>query len=221
MQGQSATIFNNVSTSFQIGKQMEEAGVGTYSVSDVTPETKFRVSSYAGDAIAIAANSKNQERAALVLDYLKNDKALNLLFTGGIEGEHYVLQGELRANGPAADKYPWDNCAWALRTDYLPKSADTDQRQLDFEADLETKTFSTPIDGFTFNPIPVQTELALLSSIRNEYYQSFQLGVFGDETEATVEEFRQRFNESGALATVQAEFIKQYTEFCTAKGIKY
>lgn len=55
----------------------------------------------------------------------------------------------------------------------------------------------------------------------NNVSTSFQLGVFGDDTEATVEEFRQRFNETGALETVQTEFVKQYKEFCADKGINY
>lgn len=221
VQGTSATVFNNLSTILQLGKQMEEAGTGIYGVADISPNTKARLQSFAGDALAITFKSKNPERAALVLDYLKNDVALNTLFTGGIEGEHYVLEDGLRSSGPAADNYPWDNHGWAIRTSTLPKSADTDQRQLDLAHKLESNAFSTVIDGFSFNSIPVQTELALLSSIRNEYYQSLQLGVFGDKTEEAFEEYRQRFAESGVLEIVQDELIRQYVEYCAEKGISY
>ena len=221
VQGRSASIIWNVGTVTNYGNQLEEAGAGTYALYDVSPNMNFRRSSYAGDAIAIAAKSQNPERAGLVLDYLKNDSELNLLFTGGIEGEHFVLQNGLRSDGPAADRYPWDNSAWALRTAYLPKSADTGQRQLDFEAALEGNIFETPIDGFSFDIAPVQAEVALITAITNEYGHSFQLGVFEADTQSALDEFRERLFATNALEVITAELTRQYTAFCTARGITF
>ena len=219
VQGKSASLIWNPNM-FKYGKELEDSGVGTYAVYDVTPSAKFKLSPYSGDAMAITAHSKNPERAALVLDYIKNDPDLNLLIIGGIEGEHYTIQDDgLRAAGPAAANYNFDHYGWAFRTENMPKSADTDPRQLTLEAALQNNIFSTPIDGFSFNPVPVQTELALLNSIFQEYNNSFQLGLFGEKTESVFEEYKGKLNKTGAIEIVQAELIKQYLEFCSKKGI--
>ena len=48
----------------------------------MTPDVKRNRGSYAVDAIAITEKSEDQERAALVLDYMKGDVNLNRLLLG-------------------------------------------------------------------------------------------------------------------------------------------
>ena len=221
VQGTSASlIWNN--NMFKYGKMLEDSGIGTYEAYDVTPNVNFTRSPYSGDAMAIASNSKNPERAALVLDYIKNEPALNLLMIGGIEGKHYTLnEAGLRAAGPDAANYNFDAYGWAFRTETIPKASDLDPREVAFTESVQDNIFATPIDGFTFNAVPVQTELALLNSLVGEYNSAFQLGLFGDDTEATIEEFRSKIKETGALEVVQAELLKQYEAYCVKKGISF
>ena len=74
------------------------------------------VENYNNNMFAIAAASKNPERAAMVLDLLKNDTRLYRLFVGGIEDKHYInIDDKYYQKGPDADKFPWDSFGWAIR----------------------------------------------------------------------------------------------------------
>ena len=57
---------------------------------DITQE-KFAIGeAYNNNDMAITASSERPERAAMVLDLIKNDTYLNHLFRLGIEGVHYT-----------------------------------------------------------------------------------------------------------------------------------
>ena len=98
---------------------MEKAGLGTFAVYDVSPDIHMARSRYNGDMIAIATNSKQPERAALVLDYMKSDVDLNRTMLGGIRGEHWDLNEEgQREVLDAAENYSWNSwaypCWWSV-----------------------------------------------------------------------------------------------------------
>ena len=59
--------------------------------------------------------------------------------------------------------------------------------------------------------------LAVISSIVQEYGASFNIGLFGDETEAKYQEFVGKLEEAG-LSKVMEECRTQYETFCERKG---
>lgn len=211
-QGKGAAIAWNSSV-FTYGKQIETAGIGKAGYFDLTPDLRFRASSYANDATAIAASSKNPERAAMVLDLMKNNADLNNLLVGGIKGVHYVLDSQgKRSKGPEADKYNWDAWAWGIRRADPPQPSDTEPRQVALEAKIEPRILVTKIEGFTFDEGPVKAELAVVNSIRDEYIPSFELGAFGDKTDAKFSEFKDKLDKAG-LKKVQDELTKQLAAY--------
>lgn len=215
--GTSGTFVWNSSV-YQAGKNLEKANLGKYAVYDVTPDALRRRGSYADDAIAIATNSKKQERAALVLDYIKSDVNLNHLLLGGIEGTHYKLESDgTRTTLEGAANYQWNSWAWALNRYDEPSEAGRDEREVTMDNAIAAKEYRPQTAGFTFDPTNVTSEYTVLNSVRDEYITSFSLGVFGNDTEKKFNEFKKKL-ESAGLDKVLTELKTQYEAYKTAKG---
>lgn len=205
-------------TLYSSGKNLESSGNGTYGVYDLTPDTLRRRGSYADDAIAITYSSKNPERAALVLDYMKSDVNLNRLLLGGIEGEHWKL--DEAGNRITLDKvsdYVWNGWAWAINRQDEPDETGIDERQVVMDEQMVEKEYHPVVAGFTFDPSKVETEYTVIKSIISEYAHSFALGIYGDQTEATFEKFKATL-ESAGIDKVTQELISQYNAYIAAQS---
>lgn len=216
--GTSGSFIWNTSV-FQAGANLEESGLGTYAVYDITPDVKRNRGSYSVDATAITSKSADPERAALVLDYMKGDVDLNRLLLGGIEGTHYELDDEgYRVTLDAAENYAWNNWAWAINRQDEPDEAGLDERQVAISEQLDSMEYVPAQTGFTFDPSPVQSQYTVVQSIVDEYKMSFSLGIYGDDTENVFEQFKQQLIDAG-VEDVTAEFLNQYNAYKELKGI--
>ena len=195
------------------GEKMEKVGLGTFAVYDVSPDIHMARSRYNGDMIAIATNSKQPERAALVLDYMKSDVDLNRTMLGGIRGEHWDLNEEgQREVLDAAENYSWNSWAWALNRADEPVMAGTDERRLAITESIDSRELFAEVAGFTFDSSSVATELSVVNSIVDEYEYSFSLGIYGDNTEAKFNEFKSKLEAAG-LDKVTEAMKTQYEAF--------
>lgn len=195
------------------GEKLEKAGLGTFGVYDVSPDIHMARSRYNGDMIAIATNSKNPERAALVLDYMKSDVDLNRTLLGGIKGEHWDLNEEgQRIVLDAAENYSWNSWAWALNRADEPVMAGTDERELTISDSINSRELFAEVAGFTFDSSSIATELSVVNSIVDEYEYSFSLGIYGDNTEAKFNEFKGKLEAAG-LDKVTEAMKTQYEAF--------
>ncbi|MDR2303883.1 MAG: ABC transporter substrate-binding protein [Treponema sp.] len=215
VQGRSASMYWNGSV-FDAGKEMAGNGVGTPGYYDLSPATPTSAEVYSNNMFAITSASKNAERAALVLDLMKNNLQLQNLLMAGVEGRHYILTGANEAiDGPEAADYPWDNWTWALRN---PKrigraySPDTDPRRIEMENAFTAKLWEPLMDGFRVDSTTFSTEWTVISSLIEEYNNSFQCGVFGSQTSAKYDEFTAKLKAAGIDKVTQA-FKAQYTAF--------
>jgi len=86
------------------------------------------------------------------------------------------------------------------------------------EDSIKKRVMKTDMDGFVFDETPVKTELAVINSIRDEYVSSFEVGLFGSNTDAKFEEFKTKLEKAG-LQKVQDEMIKQLEEYKTKKNL--
>lgn len=208
--GQGACIAWN-GTVFRYGKLAEENLGATVGYYDITSDKKVNVENYNNNMFAIAAASKNPDRAGMVLDLLKNDTRLYRLFVGGIEGKHYInVDDKYREKGPDADKYPWDQFAWAIRRFDLEPN-DLDPREVALNESFEKRMALPPTNGFTFDELPVKNEMAAINSITQEYVPMLELGMV-DDVDATIDEMVSRIQESG-LDAVRTEFFNQYHQW--------
>lgn len=216
--GTSGSLVWNSSV-FTAGKNLEAANAGTYAVYDVTPDVKRNRGSYAVDAIAITEKSADPERAALVLDYMKGDVDLNRLLLGGIEGVHYSLNEDgTRVTLDDADGYAWNNWAWAINRQDEPDEAGLDEREITVNEQNDAMEYVPEQTGFTFDPSPVQTEYTVVQALVDEYKMAFALGIYGDDTDATFEEFKSRLEDAG-VQKLTDEFLSQYNAYIDQKGL--
>lgn len=217
--GTSGSFIWNTSV-FQAGKNLETANIGTYAVYDLTPDALRSRASYATDAIAITTKSKDQQRAALVLDYMKSDVNLNRLLLGGVAGTHYELNeaGE-RVVLDQSKNYAWNNWAWALNRQDEPDEAGLDKRQVAISDILNAHEYHPQVAGFTFDPKNVETEYTVIKSLIDEYKQSFALGIYGDNTEKEFANFQKKLSDAG-LDKVTSELKKQYEGYLLRTGLK-
>lgn len=206
-------------TVFQVGRELESAGLGTYEAYDIAPNMKRSRGTYAGDIMTIATNSKDPVRAALVLDALKAFPEVNNLIMGGIEGKHYELNenGE-RITLEASAGYPWAAWSWALQTATMPTDASIDPREKEFDAYCAANEFAPEHTGFTFDKSNVEAEMNIIDAIRNEYRPSFCLGIYGENTKEKFEEFKSKVEAAG-LDKVTEEYRRQYKEYCQQRGL--
>lgn len=204
---------------YTAGKNLETAGNGTYAAYDITPDVKRNRGSYSVDAIAITSKSEDPERAALVLDYMKGDVSLNRLLLGGIEGTHYELDADgNRVTLDGAERYAWNNWAWAINRQDEPAEAGIDPRQVELDKKIESMEYVPKQTGFTFDPANVQTAYTVVQSIVDEYEMAFSLGIYGDKTQETFETFKAQLIDAG-IEEVLAEFVNQYNTYKEQKGI--
>lgn len=217
--GRSAFYQARYTEAGNIIKSIEEKGYEVEYWPIIDDDTYLRLTDYSGDMTAITSMSKQPERAAVVLDILRNDVEINMLCQGGIEGRHYILNEDgTRSAGPESDDYGWSAWAWSLRDmNHYPveKLEPRVQAVLD---ELDTHILPEerwPFDGFVTNDEAYPTmsaELAVVKSIVTEYQYSFDLGVFGDDTEAKYEQFCQELKDAG-IDNLIAEWRKQAAEY--------
>ena len=215
-QGKSASVFWN-STVFSLGKTMEEQnGVGKAGYYDASPTVPTRKETYDNNMWAIASSSRYQERAALALDLMKTHIPLTILLQSGIEGRHYISQGDNRFTpGPEAADYANNAWGWALnRPETLEEAYDTSKyaQRYALETSINARLFEPKIDGFRFDRRNVANEWAVISALIEEYTPSFECGVYGAQTQAKFDEFKAKVETAG-LAKLTSEFQSQYAAF--------
>ena len=191
----------------------------------LTENSVGRENAYSGDAMAIAAFSKNPERSATLLDMLKNDYEVYMLTQGGIEDRHYIINDDgTRSNGPESEDYGWSSWAWSTRSYFQPKLQHAYPILAETEAFYDTVVVDYdvfPYAGFSVDNSPYSAEYAVISSIEGEYEYSFDLGVYGDETEATLEKFISQLKDAGLDKVVsywKETCKKHYDDYMATKG---
>lgn len=212
--------------SYSLAARLQEVGTylraaealgGECEFVDIIPDGSYtRLSDYSGDMMAISSFSQDPERAALVLDILKCDKEINELCQGGIEGRHYIANDDgTRSNGPEYEDYEYSGWAWGLREGTYYREEAVDPRIASVEASFNEKLMPDNMwifDGFSTDDTKYSAEIAVINSIVSEYQYSFDLGVYGDQTEEKYQEFVKKLNDAG-LEKVMEEWINQAKTF--------
>ncbi|GHV00170.1 ABC transporter substrate-binding protein [Spirochaetia bacterium] len=219
IQGKNASVFWNMSV-FNAGKGMEDNGLGKAGYYDITEDKPVRLAGYANNAFAIASATKSPERSGLTLDIMKNNKGLNALLIGGIEGRHYIDNGDgTYTPGPESADYGFFSWAWALGNPDTLQLYDPDappEQQL-LADNQEARVWEPLIDGFRFDSSPITTEWAVISALVEEYANSFGCGAFGNQTRAKIDEFRAKLRTAG-IDKVTQEYRNQYAAFVAKYG---
>lgn len=181
--------------------------VGMTSITTSTGETT-------GSMLAISSTSKNPERAMMFIDLLYTDKYLNNLINFGIEGDHYVLNGEIMSDGPNKANYLAGSAAWQLGNQFLNYIWDTEapDKWEQFK-NFNNGSTNAPALGFTFDAESLKTQVTALKNVQSEFAPGLETGAVDP---AKVDEYLDKLKRNG-LDDVIAEKQKQLDAFLASK----
>ncbi len=163
---------------------------------------------------AINAKSKNPEKAMQLWNFIYTDKDVfnELLF--GIEGTHYKKTGENSAEVLENSKYNYSGQAWKFGNQFLAYTLPGQPDDVwEKTAELNESAEISPMRGFTFDPTPVQAEIAQINAVIAEYRN---MQYVAEDIEAHTAEKVDKMNKAG-IDKVLKEVQSQLDEWKASK----
>ncbi|MBD2866944.1 ABC transporter substrate-binding protein [Paenibacillus arenilitoris] len=138
---------------------------------------------------SIARNSKDPQRAMMLLNLMYTDPELINLFDWGIEGKHYA-----KTDDPNVIDYPQGvdpansgynlNMGWMFGNQFLSYTWKGDSPTLWEElAEFNRVSKKSKALGFTYDSEPVKTEVAAVRNVFDQYYKALETGTVDPEVE--------------------------------------
>lgn len=162
-------------------------------------------------AMAVAANSKNPEKALQVYDIIRNDEAAYKLLNFGIEGTDYILTEDGKLDYPEGYDSSVDALGsnfWAGRMDEFEPDKVTDADfKWDYYAELDAVAKDYPYETFVIDKTEIESSLAAIGGVLSEYIPQLQYGKFEDPA-AKIEEMRGKLKDAGiedVIANLQGQ----------------
>lgn len=179
-----------------------------------TTEVLTRTGDLQGSMMAISRTSKHPEMAIKILELMNTDKTLNNMINFGIEGVHYKkVSDNIITKTDATPNYS-PGGGWIFQNQFLNYLWDTEDpnKWEEFEKFNDSARIS-PILGFVFDPSNVETEIAAINNIMEQYRQ-VQQGVI--DPDVAVPEAMDKCYKAG-LQNVLDEANKQLDAFFAAQ----
>ncbi|MFP4978968.1 ABC transporter substrate-binding protein [Paenibacillus sp. CN-4] len=166
---------------------------------------------------SISRTSSNPDRAMMLLNLINTDKELYNLICNGLEGVHYdKLEGDyIKAKDDSRYKPNMDWVFGSVFNSYLkegqPENIWEETKKINSSAEVN------PIGDFKFNSEPVNTEIANLNAVWDEYKRGILTGTLNfDETWPTL---YGKLKEAGEEKYVE-EVTRQFEQYLKDKGLK-
>ncbi|MBC8080667.1 MAG: ABC transporter substrate-binding protein [Gorillibacterium sp.] len=127
--------------------------------------------------LAISKNSKDPERAMMLINLLHTDKEILNLLVYGIEGRHYLKRSiDTIEEGPDNSNYNTGN-NWMFGNQFLNYlGVNEDPEKWERLKEFNKKAIRSPGIGFTFNPEKVFKEILACNAIGGKYYAAISTG---------------------------------------------
>lgn len=160
---------------------------------------------------SIARNSKNPERAMMLLNMMYTDKDFINLLDYGIEGQHYVKVSDNVIDYPqgvdATNSGYNLQMGWMFGNQSLSHIWNGDDPELWNQlADFNRDAKKSRALGFTFNSDAVKTEVAAVTNVQNQYKVALETGTI--DPIAKLPEFNKQLKAAG-IDKIIAEKQKQ------------
>ena len=164
---------------------------------------------------AIGATSVNPEKTMEFLNLLYTDEYARNLVCYGIEGKHWVADGEdhyaLPEGFEKKDDTGYNGGAWNVGNRFILKVApDTPADIWEKYAQFNEDAKKSEALGFSFDPQPVEGQIAAVNNVNQEFFRSLIVGAVDPETE--LPKFITKLNSVGAQDII-AEAQRQYDEW--------
>ena len=186
-------------------------GVGFVPLMDPLFETRSAM----GGLLAISSASEHPEKALEFINLLNTDEYVGTLIRHGIEGTHHSAVGDNQVDktmgGTLTDNGYDYTYGWQFGTPFNQKwdISYPDNIEELFQ-EYNDSAIISPNNGFTFDAVPVETQVAALTNVISEYAPSLETGSV-DPAEY-IPKFLDALNANGAEALV-AEVNNQLTQF--------
>lgn len=212
----SATVMHNSSVYNYIERALTTDPTIKCEVYDLFPDAFCIPEAYSNNCLAIPYSSGNPERAAMIIDLMKNDFFFNTTFQFGIEGVDWVDNGDQTYTlyeSSQSEAY-LGSLAWALKYDWDYKEkphSEIAAQKLEMTEWQNTRLVANPTVAFIFDDSPIKNYVATLNSIVEEVRPSLVLGMV-DDVDAYLDGVIKRMYDSG-LQNVYDELERQYNEW--------
>lgn len=174
------------------------------------------------NATAIVRDSKNPERAMMVLNLMLTDATLNRLVQCGVEGTHFELTSDGNYKN-LSETFPYEGFnTWNLRNGLLKLPQESDallNGMFDSYKTIGEKAKYPNLNlyaGFTEDYSEYQVERAAVSDVMRQYLAPLEAG-FVEDVDAAVAEFLKKAEDAG-LQTCRDAFTEQWLEYCEEYG---
>ena len=163
---------------------------------------------------SISRTSENPERAMMFLDRVNSDPVLYNMICFGIEGTHYTTDGTYAT--PVENSAYNPNQDWVYGNQFNAYYREG-QGETDWEDTIAINESATPSKamGFSFDSTPVQTEIASVSAVIDEYFNSLSTGSVNPEE--VVPQMLEKLEAAG-IDTLIAEAQSQLDDWAAANN---
>ena len=225
--GRTASMSWNLGTCLTYGKQANEEHPD-WNVTMVDPNKNLskKVNSYINNGVAINANSKNKERAMMVLNEFYTNPDVYDLAMLGIEGKHWEAVGDDQYKvidesgyGVASNcNWGWNNCT-IQREEYLENRTALDDKYESIKDAFNNNIKEDHVyDGFNFDSSNVSTQFAAVEAAIDNYYNPLINGLV-DDVDASIDAMNAAMDSAG-IQDILDEMNRQAAEYVAEKEEK-
>ena len=197
-------IWNLGSCKWYASEANKEHPEWNVTIVDPVAEHAKKVNSYINNGVAINVNSKNPERAMMVLNEFYTNPEINDMTRFGIEGKHWEAVGDMQYKSIDSSGFGVDgNCNWGWmnnnikRTEYIENRTaldDTyDAMMAKWNANVKAEH---PYDGFNFDSTAVSTQVAAVDAALGMYYSPLVNGLV-DDVDASIKALKDALETAG------------------------
>lgn len=171
---------------------------------------------------SVCTTSKHPDLAVKYIEEVNQNADVMNLLNFGIEGKHWVWKDKANKvitlpDGVTAETATWlPNAYWEFgdrRNLYLTDPTDIGVWDRIDKGIAEAEI--SPVMGFTFDPKPVENEIAQINTVAKEY-ESLNRGMV-DDIDGKLAEYKAKLKESG-IDTIITEVQRQIDEWAKANG---
>lgn len=222
--GRTAGMMWNVGSCYGFAKEANaEHPEWEVTICDPVASQPKKVNSYINNGVAINVNSKNPERAMMVLNEFYTNPEIQDLTRFGIEGKHWEAVGEDQYKELDEANYGVDsNCNWGWmnadikRTEFVENRTALDDRKDTLIEGFEKNIKAEHVyDGFSFDPTNVTTQVAAVDAVIDTYYSPLVNGLVTD-VDASLDEMRDALEKAG-VRDILDELNRQAEEYVASK----
>ncbi|CAK4836596.1 unnamed protein product [Aphanomyces euteiches] len=221
-EGKSGVAFGNTIDIAATMTACKAKGIDTYIVSDLSPEGFGQANNWTNNGVAIAANSKNPERAMQALDLIIEDESYVDLIYYGIEGKNYAVTADNKLKLPdgvtaETNTYPPDAAGfWFVDKNYFKVDASwTDDYVAHYNKVKDLLKPGTLL-GFNFNIDKVKSEIANMKTVSTQYGNPIYVGQIKD-VDSAFKTLADKLKSAG-IDKVKAEYESQSAAFLANKA---